>query len=251
MTGPALKSANGLSLLELLITMAITAVLTLSLIYMAMAARSSFKLQEGLAELQENARYFSDLMVLTIAGSGYHPQPWLHESTAIGLMPDTTDGSSANSDRLVTRSWSQRNCFGIPNPLTSDGTMPRFYLQESSLELNNGSLSHSCRHGPSVTELTTQINRQGAIPEVEAFQALFATDTDEDGIADQWLKAGQWEHPGQVLAVRIVMLTRSRESLGITGSRDFNVLDEVFSAPADGRLRRVVSFALSLRGSKP
>jgi hypothetical protein len=233
-----------MSLLELLVAMALSSLLTLTLVNMAIAARNGFRLQEGLAELQENSRYFGDLLSSTLAESGYHPKPWLHDETPIGLLPAAGDSSTEHSDRLLTRSWSERNCFGTPNPQTDSSGRPDFYLKESLLELSNGSLAHTCRFGPDEKSLTTQVNRQGAIPQVEAFHVLYATDTDSDGDADQWLKAGEWQFADQVIAIRLALLSSSRESLAERKQQTFKVLDEEFSAPADGRLRRVITYTL-------
>lgn len=251
MKNPVRIPHHGMSLLELLIAMSLSAVMTLSMVHMAMAARSSFRLQEGLAELQENGRYFSDLMAYNLSDSAYHPQPWLHESTPIGVMEDSADASSGNSDKLVSRSWSQRNCFGSPNSALDASGQPRFYLKESTFELSNGSLAHSCRYGPVVTSLTTQINRQGVIPEVEVFQALYAVDSDDDDQIDHWVRAGEWDHASQVYAVRLGLLTRSRESLTTIESSAFRILDFNYRAAADGRLRRVASYTLPLHRLRP
>jgi type IV pilus assembly protein PilW len=237
-------AGSGMSLLELVIAMAISSALTLTLVNMAIAARSSFRLQEGLAELQENSRYFEDLLSSTIAESAYHPKPWLHDLTPIGLMQDSADGIAEHSDRVITRSWSERNCFGTPNTQTDGSGRPAFYLKESLLELNNGSLAHTCRYGADGNSLTTQINRQGALPQVEAFQVLYATDMDLDGNPEGWLKAGDWQSSNQVVALRLALLSSSRESLAEKKQENFRVLDHEFSAPADGRLRRLITYTL-------
>ncbi len=237
--------------MELLVAMALSSMLTLVLIQMAMAARGSFRLQEGLAELQENGRYFADLVSAEIAASAYHPQPWLHEATPIGLMADSVDGSSSHGDRLVSRHWSGQNCFGAPNTDRDIAGQPRFYLKESILEMSNGNLVNSCRYGRNVAEMITQINRQGTIPQVEVFQALYATDSDEDGQIDSWLRAGQWTSPEQVRAVRFGILNSSRESISTQQAQVFQVLDYSYTAPADGRLRRVYSFTVPINRMWP
>jgi len=241
----------GMSLMELLVAMALSSILTLVLVQIAMAARSSFRLQEALAELQENGRFFADLMSAEVGASAYHPQPWLHESTPIGLMEDSVDSSSLNSDRLVTRNWSERNCFGVLNSDRDSTGQPRFYLKESVLEMNNDNLLISCRYGRNAAEMSTQINRQGAIPQVEVFQALYATDSDEDGQIDAWLRAGDWASPDQVRAIRLGILNSSRESISTQQARDFDVLDFSYTAPADGRLRRVYSFTIPINRMWP
>jgi type IV pilus assembly protein PilW len=241
----------GMSLLELLVAMSLSSVLVLGMVQMAMAARSSFRLQEGLAELQENSRYFADLVSASMSDSAYHPQPWLHDATPIGLMEDSEDASSASSDLLVSRSWSDRNCFGSLNNDLDGSGQPRFYLRESRFELNSGSLAQTCRYGPDAATMTTQINRQGAIPEVEAFQVLYAVDEDGNGEAERWSIAGDWDHPAQVRAIRLGLLSRSREALAGGAESLFQVLDLDYQAPADGRLRRVTHYTLPLHRLRP
>lgn len=242
---------KGMSLMELLVAMALSSMLTLLLIQVAMSARSSFRLQEGLAELQENGRFFADLVAVEIAGSAYHPQPWLHEATPIGLMENSVDSSSLNSDRLVSRTWSDRNCFGSSNTDRDSAGRPRFYLKESVLEMSNGNLTVSCHYGPTDSEMTTQVNRQGTIPQVEVFQALYAADSDEDGQIDAWLRAGDWASIDQVRAVRLGILNSSRESISPQQAQDFQILDFNYTAPADGRLRRVYSFTVPINRMRP
>jgi len=244
-------NSRGMSLMELLVAMALSSLLTLVLVQMALAARSSFRLQESLAELQENGRYFADLLSVEIAASAYHPQPWLHESTPIGLMADSADSSNLNSDRLVSRHWSERNCFGTLNTDKDSAGKPRFYLKESVIELSNSNLVISCRYGRNTAEMTTQINRQGMIPQVEVFQALYATDSDNDGQIDAWLRAGQWASIEQVRAVRLGILNTSRESISTPQEQVFQVLDFSYTAPADGRLRRVYSFTVPINRMWP
>lgn len=242
---------KGMTLLELLLAMTLSSVLTLTLVNMAMAARNSFRLQESLAELQENSRFFADLLTINISDSGFHPQPWLHTPTPIGLMPDSADTSNTNSDRLVIRSWSDRNCFGTFNPALTGAGKPEFYLRESIIELVNGSLTHNCRYGAAANAMTTQVNRQGVIPQVEAFQALYARDTNHDGLVDRWVRAGDWADASEILAVRLGILSSSREPVKAPESKTFRILDFNLVAPADGRLRRVASYTLPLQQLLP
>lgn len=243
--------ASGISLLELLLAVALGSLMSLTLVQLAMAAGKSFRLQESLAELQENSRFFADLLAVNFSDSGYHPQPWLHDSTPIGLMPESVDAINTVSDRLVSRSWSDRNCFGAINSASSPAGNPAFRLREAVLEHNNGSLAFSCRYGPASNAMTTQVNRQGVIPEVEAFQALFARDADGDGEIDQWVRAGDWSDISEVLAVRLAILSSSRNSVVPPEARTYRLLDFSYSAPADGRLRQVSSYTIPLQRRLP
>jgi type IV pilus assembly protein PilW len=250
-TGSLRDLAQGMSLVELLLAVTLSSVLTLALVQLASAARGSFRLQESLAELQENSRFFADLLAVHVSDSGFHPQPWLYEATPVGLMPASRDAISPNSDRVVIRSWSNRNCFGSVNPQHDSSGQAVFHLRESVVELSNGSLVLSCRYGPADDAMTTQVNRQGVIPQVEAFQVLYASDADGDGEIDQWVRAEEWDDLARILAVRLGILSSSRESVIRPEARDWQILDFTYKAPADGRLRRVASYTLPLHGVRP
>jgi len=242
------RSKNqGLSLIELLIAMLISAILLTGLIQIASSARSSFLLQEGLAEVQESGRFVLDSLAKILRQTVFSPQPWVAPTTAIGLTVDTADATSTHGDRLAIRTWSERNCFGRPNPVTAPDGRPEFYVKESIMELNgSGNLAHTCRYGPDVASLLTQINRQGLLQNVEAFQALYAEDIDSDGIADRWVVGGDWEDASHILGVHVAVLIRSHQSVSAPLERVYNVLDHVVRAQADGKLRLVVTYAQPL-----
>jgi len=238
---------RGLSLIELLLAMLIGAILLTGLIQIAASARSSFLLQEAIAEVQESGRYVVDSLGDILRQTVFSPQPWLASATAIGLTAETVDSVSAHGDRLAIRTWSERNCFGNPNPVLDSDGRPEFFLKEVILELNgSGNLAHTCRYGPGTEALVNQILRQGLVQNVEAFQVLYAEDLDGDETPDRWVVGGDWEAPEAVLGFNLAVLIRSSQPVAEPVSRVVNVLDHVVSTPADGRLRELVTYAQSL-----
>jgi hypothetical protein len=181
--------------------------------------------------------------------AGYRPEPW-NSAYPDGALGDANlDGSSAAGDRLELRAWSDRNCFDNRNPDRDADGRPRFYLRESTFDLTaDGSLTLTCRYGPALDSLTTQIPRQGVLPGVEAFQVLYGEDADGDGNIDGWLRAGQWADARNVLGVRIGLLLASDDAVAEPLNASFEVLDTALQAPADGRLRRLFDFAAAIRG---
>jgi type IV pilus assembly protein PilW len=239
----------GMALVELLVAMLIGVILLFGLVQIAAGARSSFRLQEGLAEVQESGRFVMDSLGGILRESAFSPEPWTDMVTAVGLTADTADASSTFGDRLAVRTWSDRNCFGNPNPVTDGASIPRFYLRESVLELNaSEDLVHTCRYGPAADQFVTQLQRQGLVQHVEAFQVQFAEDTDGDGQSDRWVGGNAWLDEQHVLALRLAVLIRSSESVTEPVSRTYQVLDEKFETAADGKLRRVFGYTQAFLG---
>lgn len=246
---PYNRAHDGFSLIELMIAMTISALLMLALVQIAGAARSSFRLQEGLASVQQSGRFALESLADILQQAAFEPYPWLATGIAVGVTEGSIDGLSASSDRLAVRSWSERNCFGNLNPVQDTAGKAVFYLKESVLELNSSNnLAHTCRYGTSADTLVLQINRQGLVEDVESFQALYALDLDLDGHPDRWTTAAGWPPNSQLRGLQLGLLIRSPDAAVEPVARIFNVLEQIVSAPADGRLRRVFTYSQAFPG---
>jgi type IV pilus assembly protein PilW len=243
------QSDTGMTLLELIITMALSAFLVLGLIQIASAASSSTRLQRNQAQIQEHARLAANTLTGAIRQTGFNPEPWSEQYAPMDLAENSLDDVSTNSDRLAVRSWSDLNCFGNLNPNQDTSGNPLFYIREFVFDLNSDhGLTQQCRYGPSLTEFTTQIRRQGFIQGVESFQVLYGQDSNLDGSIDAWVKAGQWSDPQQILGVRFGLLLSSQDAVTEAVSKNYAVLDSTASMRADGKLRRVVVLAAAIKG---
>lgn len=242
------SSCTGLTLLELLLAMSLTAILLLGLVQLVSAAGSAARLQDNQATLQDRARYATNLLSSTISEAGFSPEPWTTEFDSIAISPETEDGVSPHSDRLVVSTWSDRNCFGNINPDRDADGRPRFFLRKSAFDLNgSGHLARSCRYGPSAGRLTTQVRRQGLVPGVESFQCLFGLDSDHDGNVDKWVRAGHWPDETQIIGVRAALLLASPDAVASETGRTWPILDSDRRPRADGKLRELVELTLAIR----
>ena len=238
-----------MSLVELLLALALTTFLLVGLIQIVSAAGSTARLQDNQGQMQDRARYAVELLAGAVRQSGFNPEPWNDAYELQGLAEDTLDAVSPASDRLAIRSWSDLNCFNNRNPETDPEGNPRFYIRESTFDLNGSrNLTHLCRYGPSLAQLTTQIRRQGLIPGVESFQLLFGEDADSDGNIEKWVTAGQWGDPQRVLGIKIGLLLVSDDVVADPAANRYDVLDISINKQPDGKLRRVVQLTAAIRG---
>lgn len=253
MNGHVLKrSQRGLTLLELLVSMVITALLMLGLVQMVTASGAAALLQENQAILQDRERYAMRLLGEAIASAGYVPRPWDDSLPRAAIAPGTVDGLTAHGDRLVVHTWSDRNCFENLNPDLDAGGRPRFYLRETAFDLNStGHLAQRCSYGPAPSNLVTQIRRQGLVPGVESFQLLFGQDEDADGNVERWLRAGEWANESHVTAVRLGLLLAGPDRVASGAAHTWEILDTARRTPGDGRLRRHTELSFAIRGRRP
>lgn len=246
------RCAPGMTLVELLLAAALSALLVLGLVQITSAASRASALQRNQAQLQEHARFASDLLSGAVREAGFRPRPWDGEHPVDALAETSQDAVSTRGDRLALRSWSDRNCFDNRNPERDADGRALFYLRESSFDLTaDGHLAHQCRYGPTNADLVTQIRRQGLVPGVEAFQVLYGEDTDGDGQVERWVRAGEWGDAGRVLGLRADLLLASEEAVVEPTARDWDVLGQVVRSPADGRARRLLRVAAAIRGRLP
>lgn len=246
--GISLHSA-GLSLVELLLALALSSLLILGLAQIVAATSAAGLLQRNQGQLLENARLAAGVLSRAIRQAGYRPEPWNPVYGPEALGADNRDSLTASSDRLAVREWSDRNCFDVRNPDRDEQGRPRFYIRELVFDLNNDHhLTRRCRYGPSLSELHTEIQRQGLVPGVESFQLLYGEGDNGNDHIERWVRAGEWRDPQQVLAVRVGMLLAGEDAVTDRVASEYPVLDTTSRSPADGRLRRALDFEVAIRG---
>lgn len=243
---------GGFTLLELLIATSLATLVITGTVRIISAASESYRIQQNLSALQENARFGFNAMQREVTQAGYSPEPWNGALSIAAVSPASVDGANAVSDLLVLNRWSRRNCFENDNPVTDAQGRPAWYLRQNAFSVSAaGTLSHNCRYGPDADSLTTQVNRQGLINDVAALQLLFAEDSDRDGNADHWVRAGHWQNEAGLLAVRMALLLRTPEPIHAPDQATIGVLDTDIAVPADGHLYRLFETVANLQGRLP
>jgi type IV pilus assembly protein PilW len=242
-------ASPGMTLIELLVAAALSALLILGLVTIASATSAASIVQRNHAQINDNARFAMKLLVRSIRQAGFNPEPWNESFAGVTLTDENRDGGGGSSDRLAVRTWSDRNCFDNRNPDLDEAGVPLFYIRESVFDLTGANnLAHRCSYGPSLADLTNQIPRQGLVPGIESFQVLYGEDADDDGDIERWVAAGEWADEARILGVRIGLLAAGEDAVREPGAREFDVLGVPVSRPGDGKLRRVFHFAAAIRG---
>jgi len=233
--------------MEVLLSVALSSLLITGIVQLLMASVSAYRVQLNRSQLLESSHFARDVLIEHIAQAGYVPEPWHAELPA--LTDETTEGNPLPGDQLGLQRWTRKNCYGNENPVTDSRGLAAFYLLQARFRVTAaGNLALTCRYGPELSQLKTQINNFGLVEGVESMQLLYAQDRDDDGIADNWVKAGQWLHESRVRAVRVALLMATEQPVGQPASGPFTLLDESVQRPADGRFRRVSALTTAIRG---
>lgn len=101
---------SGFTVIEVLVAMVISMILLIGVINIFNAGKQSYTLQNGVARLQENARYALEIMAQSISRAG------LNNSSTDNLDPfvinSTSEGGTNVSDTIAVTYASATNCLG-------------------------------------------------------------------------------------------------------------------------------------------
>ena len=240
---------KGFSLMEVLIGVFLSILLTTGIIQLLTSSVSSYRLQLGLSQLEESGRYARDVLSNHITQAGYQPQPWNSAFQLPALTSETLNGSDMAGDQLGLQRWSSQNCFGNDNPVKGSDGQAAFHLLQTRFRINtSNNLAITCRYGPDTSNMTTQINNFGLVEDVESMQLLFAEDRDNDNIADGWVSGQTWLHQQDIQAIKVALLLSTRQPFEQAPGQQLTLLDETVIPPADGRLRKVSILTAAIRG---
>ena len=246
---PAFRNCHGFSLMEVMIAVFLSTILTTGVVQLVSGSVSAYRLQLSQSHLAESSRYARDVLITHISQAGYQPNPWESALALPALTDESLNGVSPKGDQLGLQRWSDRNCYGNENTVTGDDGRPEFFLLQVRLRVSNGkNLAITCRYGPDTTGLVTQINNFGLIEDVESMQVLYAEDQDGDDIADRWVTAQAWQQENNIRAVKIGLMLATRQAFAEGVRSQVTLLDESILTPADGHLRRVTTITTAIRG---
>lgn len=285
------KRAQGFTLIELMVALAIGLLVTLVVLQAYLGGLGTQRAQTDAARAQESSRIAFDLLAHALRQAGYKnpkaPGLGFCDSTTARLAtindPASINPTAANlvgstvtvanfSDAVkvsyfgeglpvspFTTDNSIRDCLGnpvAPNVLAED----TFFV---AADANNN-------NEPTLFCYTTNDATRGNVPlvaGVESMQLLYGDDTDTDGIVNRYIRGGTGNvsAPNNVRSVKLSIIARTPGTSAVDRStRDFdhfgidyfNAVPQAndksrFPAPGDGRTRRHTSTTIALRNLCP
>jgi len=229
---------QGFSLVEIMVAMALGLVLLGGTITIYSSSKNSYRLQENIAGLQENARFAIHALRRDVEVAGY---PLIRNIVPFNAAL-TLDGGGNNSDQITTqyRSDAQFNtdCLGA---FVAAGNL---VINRYSIDANN---NLRCQGNSGTQTLVENVNN---------LQALYGIDTDLDGTANLYATATEvnlgtvnagapdW---GRVVSLRLALLVRSDSTLDQAQQQTYTLLDAPAINMNDGVIYRVFTTTIPLR----
>ena len=246
---PVIRTFRGFSLMEVMIGMLLSTILMSGIAQLLSGSVAAYRLQLNQSQLEQSARYASDVLGSHLSQAGFQAEPWQNPTAFPALTAESLDGGLKPGDQLGLQRWSTHNCYGNENPVSNSDGQPEFFLLQTRFQINmTDNLALTCRYGPDASQLQTQINNFGLVEDVESMQVLYAEDRDGDDIADSWVTAQAWLQESNILAVKIALLFSTQQAFDQAISEQTTLLDKTITTPADGHLRRVSTSTTAIRG---
>jgi len=250
----------GFSLVEILVAMALGLVLLGGTIAIYASSKDSYRLQENIAGMQENARFAIHALRRDIEMAGFPQVLNVAPFLAAGDTPpgDIEVSADGDSDIVTVQFQSSpppvagalpidRNCLGMQIPL-GNPIINQYFVENGNLR---------CRSSTAGGATQTQT----LVENVENLQVLYGIDEDGDNIANRYVTATEvtdgvidagtpdW---GRVVSLRLALLVASENPIDADQRvGGFSLLDAAPIAPEDDRLYRVFTTTIALRNRIP
>ncbi len=222
-SGNPLMRNRGFTIVELMITLAITSILTIGALNFLASASQTNRLQSALSGLNVSGRFGLEQLSRDIRMSGYRNSDWT-TGPLINVIT-ATDGAAATGGDSIS--------------LLYEGT-------------------RDCTYAPAVAGIVTntyqvvndnlECNGQAVAGGVQEMQIYLGEDTDNNGVANRWMSPGMagLDMTG-VVSVRVHLLART-DGIGISsGPQAYYFNNAQQAAVDDGQIRREYSVTIALR----
>lgn len=237
-------SQSGFTVVEVLVAITISLILLLGVINIFNASKQSYTLQNGVARLQENARYALEIMARSISLAGLNQVP----NTNIDpfVLANTSEGGTNVSDTISVTYASATDCLGNA---TGGVTIDTFAITAATM----------------FTPAVLTCNGTSIVEGIENMQILYGQDDTSHpgavsvqrarGIPDRYLSfdkvtlTSDESEDGGITSVRIALLVSTVNDVNdMLDSSTYFLLNATALGPYDDRqIRRVFTRTVLLR----
>lgn len=213
-------SQTGLSLVELMISMALASIIAAAAITMLVSDAQSSRFQLNKVASHTSGRFAFDFVLADLRRAGYSDK-----TKITGAVNGTNSVTFAESDVLVIKYDAalvqNQDCVGNPIDAT---ILPNQVVNTYSVKKINSVNVLLCNDNPLMAG-------------VDGFQVLFGVDTNKDGTPETYVGPGAQPVGADVVTVQLAMLVAAQERAGENLDQQYQLLDVSSGTINDGRAR--------------
>ncbi len=228
----AKRNQQGLSLVELMISLVLGLIVVSGLFNMYLGSTRSSQFSNGLQQMQENGRYGVSTLQRGFRLAGY----------SAGELVEPFDIAASNDNTVVVRMRLGYDCNGGSTAATGGIAVNTYTLDTSPAD-------------DLKSQLVCTGNSAGAAPMplvvgVDEFRVLYGISTDDDGIPERYIPYEAGINPRQVVSLRFALLVNSGSPIRTRDVKSkYTVLDKEISV-TDRVARSVFTSTVKLRNRR-
>ncbi|MFK7861738.1 MAG: PilW family protein [Granulosicoccus sp.] len=225
---------QGLSLVELMISLVVGLILIAAAFNMYMGNSRSARFTEGLQAIQENGRYGISVLQRDFRLAGF--------SAVRGIAGEIEafDFENSDEDKLTIQTRQPYDCNG-------QATTPTDGLAVNTYTLNTTTKELTCKGNQDDN------SSMPIVEGVEQFRVLYGIDDDDDPSTCQpkrYVPYADTLQSSQIVSLRFALLVNSGKPIRTRGvSETFMILDAPYTSPNDRLVREVFSSTVLLRNN--
>ncbi|MBI1422903.1 MAG: prepilin-type N-terminal cleavage/methylation domain-containing protein [Gammaproteobacteria bacterium] len=229
---------TGVTLVELMIALAISAILMLGVSSIYVSSKRGYKIQDNLSRQQENSRFSLEVLMRDLRMAGY-PKTVIKEPI---VTATTSDGGTSN-DTITIQYETNFDCLGQPTPACVDDAMKNCAVNKYYIKVDaSGNKNLYCLGNGSANEDIIAEN-------VTDLQIEYGLDKDTSGSANgyfTWNNLTASEIP-YIVSVRFALLSQTPNDIKkVDVNKSYVLLDKTVPYN-DKRIHQVYTNTVLLR----
>ena len=253
---PIKHQTKGFGIVEIFVSLIISIVLSAGIFNLFQSNKRAYRLEQNLAELQQNGRFATTFLNRTIRLAGFRSQPKLDQMESYKDYQDIfpsgseliagTNDDVNGSDTLTIRyqGSSNGNIFDcLATPVQADKTAVSTFFINNQNQLVCAAVNNGV---PNLNNPDVLVNN------VEAMQIRFGEDLTNDGVVNRYVPP---DYPDldlkRVISVRVSLLLRTGdESSPVLDNKYYALQDTEVGPFNDHYLRKVFTTTVLLRSKR-
>lgn len=226
---------QGFTIVEIMLAITLSLVLMAGVIQVYLSSKESFRVQNELAQVQENQRIAVEFLRRDISQAGFVP---FGSTKTVTNRIAITDGGGSASDSITVSYVSNLDCLGSDTTANQNGIATnRYFIQNGQLMCQGNASAAAQPIADGVTNMQILLGSN----------TVFANDSLLMPSADAYVNVSSLTSMTSVVSVRIALLVRSTANVKSQAvTQNFTLLDTNVG-PTDRFKRQVVTTTIPLR----
>lgn len=234
------KRCSGITLIELLVAISVGFVVIAAIMQVFLGSKVSYKVNEGLARVQENGRFAIELLQQQVRMAGFQDRDIASGPIHSAVFGSDSSSGPANTSDTLNIAFGSGN---LPNILDCRGQLAVANDRWRNTYAVSKEKQLLCT---STSEKTNKSFTESLASGVEDMQISYGEDLDQDGAVNRFSGANKVTNMDNVVAVRVCLIVATLRATDNSAHHHLGCDGNTIST-SDGILRRSFTTTIKLR----